>query len=219
MNIDGEGHILVSPREISERIHESHKLINNVLIPGTPVAFPTHEGYCDFLNACADTLGIHPRNLLMRGSSKLGFSVSPHIDSIWVSMHPESDLDFAIIDPDYYHYLDREIRMYERHLKNRALRGPEYKKSVSRRGQRAFYTYRYFDLPDIPCVADHNARLKALPVKACCGLPRPIDAFVFRDWWSLYSRWEYDLQDLGKALNAGTLPKGGDAPRPYEDTL
>lgn len=218
MEIDNEGHIRVSPREICECINDPHTLINNVLIPGTPVAFPTHESYCDFLNACADTLGIHPRNLLMRGSTKLGFSVSPDPDSIWVAMRPDSDLDFAIIDPDYYHYLDREIRMYERNPANRAFRGPQFKKSVSRQGQRAFYTCRYFDLPDIPCVADHNARLKALPVEACCGLPRPIDAFVFRDWWSLYSRWEYDLRDLRKALRAGAQP-GGDEPRPYEDTL
>jgi len=218
MDIDNEGHIRVSPREICDRIHDTYKLINNVLIPGTPVAFPTHESYCDFLNSCADTLGIHPRNLLVRGSTKLGFSVSPNRDSIWVAMRPDSDLDFAIVDPDYYHYLDREIRMYERDPANRAFSGPQFKKSVSRQKQRAFYTCRYFDLPDIPCVADHNSRLKSLSVEVYCGLPRPIDAFVFRDWWSLYSRWEYDLKDLRKALSGGA-PRGGDEPRPYEDTL
>lgn len=58
---------------------------------------------------------------------------------------------------------------------------------------------------------DHNQRLKSLPVEHCCGLPRPIDAFVFRDWWSLSARWESDLRDLKKALANG-LPQGGDQP-------
>jgi hypothetical protein len=218
MQIDREGHILIAPREVCESINDPRRLINNLLIPGTPVAFPTYSSYCDFLSACADTFGIHPRNLLVRGSAKLGFSVSPDPDSIWVAMRPDSDLDFAIIDPDYYHYLDREIRMYERDPSNRAFSGPRFKKSVSRQGQRAFYTFRYFDLPNIACVAEHTARLKSLPVEDCCGQRRPIDAFVFRDWWSLYSRWEYDLRDVRRALERG-VPHGGDEPRPYESVL
>ena len=120
----------------------------------------------------------------------------------WVGLRPDSDLDLAIIDPDYYHFLDREIRMWERNPENRAFRGPQFDKSIARQKQRGFYTYRYFDLPNIGCVSEHNARLKALPVEECCGLPRPIDAFIFRDWWSLYSRWEFDLRDLRKAGSA-----------------
>ncbi len=131
-------------------------------------------------------------------------------------MRPDSDLDLAIIDPDYYHFLDREIRMWERKPENRAFRGPQFNKSIARQKQRAFYTYRYFDLPEIGCVADHNTRLKALPVEPCCGIPRPIDAFIFRDWWCLYSRWEYDLRDLRKALDDGLEP-GADTPRPFAD--
>jgi len=218
MQIDTEGHVLVSPREVCELVNEPRQLINNVLIPGTPVAFPSYDSYCEFLNACADTFGIHPRNLLIRGSTKIGFSVSPDPGTIWVAMRPDSDLDFAIMDPDYYHYLDREIRMFERNPANKAFRGPQFRKSVRRQGQRAFYTYRYFDLPGIACVTEHNDRLKSLPVETCCGLPRPIDAFVYRDWWSLYSRWEYDLRDLRRALAQGA-PQGGEEPRPYEELM
>ncbi len=105
MEINAEGHLLTSPREVCERLNEPARLINDVLIPGTPVAFPSYTRYCDFL-----------------------------------------------------------------------------------------------------------AQLKALPLEACCGLPRPIDAFIFRDWWSLYSRWEFDLRDLRKALRDGLEP-GGDVPR------
>jgi hypothetical protein len=216
MEISSEGHVVVSPREVCERLDAPSRLINDVLIPGTPAAFSTYSRYCDFLASTADAFGVHPRNILIRGSTKLGFSVTPDAASAWVEMRPDSDLDLAIIDPDYYHYLDREIRMWERKPDNRAFHGPQFNKSIARQRQRAFYIYRYFDLPEIGCVAEHNSRLKALPVEECCGLPRPIDAFIFRDWWCLYSRWEFDLRDLRKALADGLDP-GADAPRPFTD--
>ena len=145
----------------------------------------------------------------------MGFSLSPVADAIWVAMRPTSDLDLAIVDPDYFHYLDREIRMWERNPLNRAFKGREFRKSISRQKQRGFYTFRYFDLPEISCVVEHNRRLKSLPVEACCGVPRPIDAFIFRDWWSLYSRWEFDLRELKRAIARG-LPAGDETPRPFE---
>jgi hypothetical protein len=216
MEIDAEGHLLTTPREVCEGLASPARLINDVLIPGTPVAFETYSRYCEFLAFCADALGVHPRSILVRGSAKLGFSVSADAKRAWVEMRPDSDLDLAIIDPDYYHYLDREIRMYERNPDNEAFRGKQFSKSIARQKQRGFYTYRYFDLPEIGCVTEHIARLKALPVEDCCGLPRPIDAFIFRDWWSLYSRWESDLRVLRKALRQG-LELGGDAPRASPD--
>src|SRR5271156_2432236 len=144
MQIDDEGHILTSPRDVCERLNQPGRLINDVFIPGTPVAFPTYARYCDFLAHCADGFGVHSRNLLVRGSTKLGFSISPDADSAWVEMRPESDLDLAIIDPDYYHFLDREIRMWERNPENEAFSGPQFSKSIARQKQRGFYTYRYF---------------------------------------------------------------------------
>jgi hypothetical protein len=216
MEINAEGHLLTSPREVCERLNEPARLINDVFIPGTPVAFPTYARFCDFLASCADAIGVHPRNLLVRGSTKLGFSISPDAASAWVEMRPDSDLDLAIIDPDYYHFLDREIRMWERRPENKAFRGIQFSISIARQKQRGFYTYRYFDLPEIGRVTEHTAQLKALPVEACCGLPRPIDAFIFRDWWSLYSRWEFDLRDLRRALGAG-LESGGDIPRAFQN--
>jgi hypothetical protein len=218
MEINKEGHILVTPREVCDRLDEPARLINDVLIPGTPRAFPSYRQYCDFLASCADLLGVHPRNIVIRGSAKVGFSVTPDPERVWMEMRADSDVDLAIVDPDYYHYFDREIRMYERDPANNVFQGPQFRKSIARRDQRRFYTYRYFDLPDIGCVAEHNANLKALPVEQCCGQPRPVDAFVFRDWWSLYSRWEFDLRDLRRAIAAG-LQRGGERPRSSLDIV
>jgi len=212
MEIDGEGHIHVTPREVCDGLDEPNRLINDVLSPGTPLAFPTYRSYCDFLNAFANLFGIHPRSVVVRGSTKIGFSVSPDPGSVWVAMHSESDLDVAIVDSDYY---DREIRMWERDAANKAFEGPGLRKSIARRQQRAFYICRYSDLPKISCVVEHNARLKSLPVDACCGFEMQADTFVFRDWWSLYSRWEFDLRELRWAIAHG-LPRGGHVPRAFD---
>ena len=211
MRIDTEGHLIASPAEVCQGLVNPQRLINDVLIPGTPVAFPTYASYRNFLAACGDSFGVHPRNFQLRGSTKLGFSIAPNEESAWRKMRSDSDLDLAIIDPDYYHYLDSEIRKWERDPANRAFTGSAFIKSIARQRQRQFYTYRYFDLPRIGCVQEHNDRTKALPVETCCGMPRPINAFVFRDWWSLHSRWEADLRDLKKALANG-LPQGGVQP-------
>lgn|SRR5487761_1500521 len=114
MQIDGEGHILIAPREICDGLEQSSRLINDVLVAGTPLGFSRYSQYCEFLDGCADVFGVHPRNMLVRGSTKIGFSIVPSPQKIWVAMRPTSDLDLAIVDPDYYHYLDREIRMWER---------------------------------------------------------------------------------------------------------
>ena len=65
---------------------------------------------------------------------------------------------------------------------------PKGVKAVGRRESRKFYTYRYQDMPDIGCVRDHKAHLSEAPVEECCGSPRPLTAFIYRDWWSVQSR-------------------------------
>ncbi len=217
MEFDSEGHLLVTPREFCDRLDDSNRLINDVLIPGTPIAFLDYVNYRNFLSACADSFGIHPENFKIRGSTKLGFSIAPNADSAWQQMRPDSDLDLAIVDPDYYHFLDSEIRKFERDPANSAFRGRHFDKSIARRNQRRFYTYRHFDLPkDVVCVAEQFQRLRDLPINECCGCERPIDAFVYRDWWSLHARWEFDIRELNKEIKNG-LALGGDKPRPYED--
>jgi hypothetical protein len=130
-----------------------------------------------------------------------------------VAMHPGSDLDLAIVDPDYYHFIDREIRSHERRVGGRLFRGPESVKAFGRREFRRFYTYRYQDLPDIGCVQDHRAYLSEAPVEQCCGCPRTLTAFVYRDWWSVHGRCESDLRDLRRALATPGFPAGQDTPR------
>jgi hypothetical protein len=214
MQFDTEGHVVITPREWQERLEDRAKLTREAWLVGTPWAFATYANFREFVAFLADRLGVHPNNVAVRGSTKVGFSISPKPDKIWVAMRPDSDLDLAIVDPDYYHFFDREIRAYERRLGSRCFRQPEYEKFMDRRENRKFYVYRYLDMPDIGCVHDHKAHLAEAPLEQCCG-NRPLSAFIYPDWWSVQSRCEHDLWDLRKALERNNLPAGVDVPRPF----
>jgi hypothetical protein len=78
MHMDAQGHIVIRPMELLEiGVSDPARLVNDRLIPGTPHAFPTYEGYCEFLRAVGNFLGVNPRSIVMRGSSKVGFSIAP----------------------------------------------------------------------------------------------------------------------------------------------
>ncbi len=213
MHFDSEGHVVVSPREWQERLADPARLVRDVWLVGTPWAFPTYGVFRELMAFLADHFGVHPNNIAVRGSTKIGFSISTKPDKVWGAMRPDSDLDLAIVDPDYYHFFDREIRNYERRLGGRLYRGSAGVKAVRRRESRKFYTYRDQDMPDIGCVRDHKAHLSEAPIEQCCGSPRPLTAFIYRDWWSVHARCEYDLRDLRRALTTPGFPAGEDKPR------
>jgi hypothetical protein len=226
MRINDEGHILVTPREFQERAFENRwKLINQVLLQGTPVAFPTHESYCEFLEYFADCMRVHPRNIVIKGSGKLGFSIAPRPEKVWMECGPDSDLDLAIVDPYYFQMIDEEVRHWERNPENRGriFQNPrfhrEYQNRVQQKGR--YYCFRYFDLPAIPFVEQHNAHLGAAPVESCCGTALPLTAFVYKDWWGICSRYEFDLYQLCRDLqrDSDPLPAGGETPRPRVETI
>lgn len=215
MQFDSEGHVCISPREWQALLADPLRLVRDFWLVGTPWAFQTHDAYQKFRAFLADRLSVHPNNFVVRGSTKIGFSVSPDADKLWVKMRPDSDLDLAIIDTDYFHFFDREIRGHERRLGSAAFHGFEARKKARRDKYRRFYTYRYGDLPDIGCVEDHNHHLSEAPLQECCG-QRPLSAFIYRDWWAVQSRCEYDLFELVREIRNQRLPDGGHEPRPYE---
>jgi hypothetical protein len=55
MEFDLHGHVLIQPQEFQNRtFSDPNTLINQVLIPGTPHAFPTYHQYGEFLEYLAD---------------------------------------------------------------------------------------------------------------------------------------------------------------------
>jgi hypothetical protein len=100
MHFDDQGHLIVMPRDIQEMAFaDKAKLINTVLIPGTPRAVSTHAQHGELLRHISDKIGIHPNNLLFKGSTKIRFSIAPKAAKVWMEYGPASDLDMAIVDP------------------------------------------------------------------------------------------------------------------------
>ena len=123
MPFDEHGHILVTPRELERQaFSDPDGLINHQLLPGTPWGFPTYEKYARFIDHLTSQTGIHPHNFLFRGSTKIGFSISPNRKTrkVWRRFGPRSDLDLAIIDTHFFTTFDEQVRRYDRRPENLA---------------------------------------------------------------------------------------------------
>lgn len=225
MHYDLEGHALISPVELRAMAFDNpDALINHWFLPGTPMAFATYAQYIRFVDYLTEKTGIHPHQFLFRGSTKIGFSISPNREKrkTWKRLGPSSDLDLAIVDPHFYETLDDQVRRWDRLPENQAqvLRyrtGTEverYRARVSQKGRHD--CYRFFDVPrEIQCLSDLQKILDNAPIAECC-VHNFVDlkAFIFRDRWAVHRRYHTDLDDLRRGLTAkdNPLPPAPDMP-------
>jgi hypothetical protein len=68
------------------------------------------ERYYDLRQALADALQVHSTDVVMVGSGKLGFSISP--DKAYKHFDDESDLDMAVVSQPLYEALWFELFTY-----------------------------------------------------------------------------------------------------------
>jgi hypothetical protein len=216
MTFDHEGHIIVTPAEVESMLRtDIDWLICTVLFPGTPIAFATYDEFCQFRAMVAEELSVHPSSIIFRGTTKIGFSLTPRPEKAWMEVGADSDVDLAVVDPDHFHFLDAEVRRWERNpaIKAQRFRGQGYVRSVKLRESRAFYCYRYMDLPDTTLVQKYQAAMDKASSSHSPGCNRQVTAFFFRDWWSLHSRYEHDLRQLLHALRQPDFPAADRQPR------
>ena len=77
MRFDEQGHVIWTPQILYDLAKTAPlALVNRYLMAGTPWAFATYALYCDFLDAVAERTGVHSRNLYLRGSCQIGFSIA-----------------------------------------------------------------------------------------------------------------------------------------------
>jgi hypothetical protein len=209
MSFDAEGHVSIVPRQLDEALRGGtplDDLVYRSFLRGTPRAFPTHAQYCAFVSRLSDSLRVHPQNICVRGSGWFGFSLSPNPDKLWSLPGPDSDVDVAFVDSHYYEQVEHELRRWESERTS-------YSKTIyAIRNTRRFLYYRYFDLPEIDVTRRHNQAFLQLPMEDLCGVPYPVNAFIYKDWWSVVERIKFDLRDVATGLLSGELPRGGDAP-------
>ncbi len=232
MPFDEHGHIRVTPRELERQaFSDPDGLINHQLLPGTPWGFPTYEKYARFIDYLTSQTGIHPHNFLFRGSTKIGFSISPNRKTrkVWRRFGPRSDLDLAIIDTHFFTTFDEQVRRYDRRPENLAtilryrtgIKSDQYEARIEQKGRHD--CYRFFDLPrGLACLAELVGVLKSAPIADCCVHPFiGFRAFIFRDRWAVHRRYHTDLDDLRRGLTTKNdpLPHAGDEPLRAESVL
>ena len=220
MRFDDEGHVCISPAEVRQlAFDDPDALIDRWLMPGTPWAFGTYADYNHFVEYLSSHTGIHPHHFLFRGSTKIGFSISPSQKEkkVWRSCGPMSDLDLAITDPHFFAMVDEEVRRYDRRPENleKCLRWKtgrvveKYRNRVEQKGRHD--CYRYFDLPnDLACVQELYEVMSNAPIQSHCVYSFfDFKAFIFRDRWAVHRRYHTDLDDLRRGLTTryDPLPK------------
>src|SRR5829696_3713830 len=141
MKCDEHGRWIWTPKELYALAKTNPlRLINGHLMAGTPWAFPNYARFCDFLDTVAERAGVHPRNLYLRGSCHIGFSIAPK-QSVWTAMRGDpdpSDLDLVIVDEAYFHRFEREVRWWEERNPGEALQGQAARAFRTRQQDRQF---------------------------------------------------------------------------------
>jgi len=196
MQFDPEGHLKLTPEQVFQLTSDDpRRLIDHYLTQGTPVVFPTYESYYSFLREVSNRLEVHPRNIVLRGSARLGFSIAPRVGKVWVEVGQKSDLDLAIVDASYYERIDQTVIRWEDRNRAHSVAGRASDGFAERQRDRFFNCCRIKDLPK-HLFLHHFDAMEDIARMAHCGRRRDLNAFIFRDWWALRSRFEFDLSEL-----------------------
>lgn len=215
MQFDAHGHVESSPRELYQMaVDDPRRLLTAYLTTGTPHAFPNCQSYCKFLVAISDRIGVHPRNLYMRGSCHISYSIAPRTDKAWIAMRDDSDLDLVIVDSVYFHRFEEELRRWE--IRN-PVRAPDRgaKAAALRAQDRLFNLCRDESLPPSVCV-HHQKAMESVAKTAHCGRVRNLNAFIYPDWHSAQVRYEYDLRKLREGIEHQWIATPPEMPLPAE---
>jgi hypothetical protein len=214
MKFDEHGHVIWTPITLYDLAKTNPlELVNRYLMSGTPWAFTEYDDYGDFLEAVAERTGVHPRNLYLRGSCQIGFSIAPK-PKVWTAMRSgpkPSDLDLAIVDEAYFTRFEREVRWWEDRNPGEFLQGTASEAFERRQQDRQFNCCRDESLPRAICI-HHQDTMRRVADMKCCGLHRKLSAFIYPDWLSARRRYEFDLQDLIIGVESGRLPPPGKKP-------
>jgi hypothetical protein len=94
--------------------------------------------------------------------------------------------------------LDEEVRSWERR------QDPMFSTHSERQRDRHYNSVLSDRIPPNTCVAFKDA-LAAFDTSSYCSVSRRVSAFVFRDWWSLRQRCEFDIDQLCRRIKRGRI--------------
>ena len=218
MKFDEHGHVIWTPKTLYDLAKTNPlQLANRYLMAGTLRAFADYASYCEFLEAITERTGIHPRNLYLRGSCQIGFSIAPK-RTLWMAMRDgpkPSDLDLVIVDQSYFTRFEREIQWWEERNPADSVQRNAADDYARRQQDRHFNCCRDEAVPPAICI-HHKDTMKRVADLNHCGLHRDLSAFIYPDWLSARKRYESDLRKLVEGVEAGRLPPPDDEPFPLK---
>jgi hypothetical protein len=130
--------------------------------------------------------------------------------SPWPTSYPDPP---AIVDAEYDERIERRIVDWECRRRVWEVEGLAAKRFQSRQQDRFFNCCRVDDLPAHLCT-HHRDVMKEVAGMKHSGPERILKAFVFRDWWAVRARYEFDLRELCDGVSSGALIEPGDKPLP-----
>lgn len=210
-----EGHINISAGDfLAAARRDLRAAVNDYLLAGTPRVFATYANFCNFLRELATRLHVHPRSIVVRGSALLGFSTSPKRAKVWQAMRDgsdgsePSDIDLAIVDAEYFERMDNAARRWDERQGVPSLSGDEWTQYLRRTTLRRFYCCEDKALPR-GTFEPHFDAVRRFDVRPFCarGVPHPLGAWVFRDWWALRLKAELDIRELIDKIGRDQLPE------------
>src|ERR1035438_3309650 len=162
MDFDGENHLALPPSKLVRLARTSPlALVNDGFLVATPRMFATRADHRAFLAEITTRLGVHPLAATVRGSGLLGYSIAPKPHKLWKPISASSDVDLAIVDSDHYHFLDSQVRAWERSWIAGDPR-PVMSRLEAVRENRRNSCHRYMDLPDQRMVTHYMRSLDGL---------------------------------------------------------
>ncbi len=86
------------------------EIVQRYITHGPPFFFEGDEDrYFKLKQTIAQKFGLNPQEVIMIGSAKLGFSISPLKQKRWQPFHDESDIDMVIISSDIFDRFWKEL--------------------------------------------------------------------------------------------------------------
>lgn len=205
MRLDEHWRVHWSPTEFLDlAIQEPRRLINQFLLRATPHAFPSYQDYYGFLEDVASRFNVPSQNIVLRGSCLIGFSITPSNDKLWQRYDDESDLDLALVDPVIYDDTERRVNQWERMNRAGEVQGKAAERFAKRQQDRFYHCCRLDELPG-HLSGHYRDAVKAISDQSHSGPWREVKIFLYRDWWAVRGRYEFDLKELKNGVENGDL--------------
>jgi hypothetical protein len=94
------------------------EIVQGYISHGPAFVFQDDEQkYFKLKRTIAQKYGLNPQNVIMIGSAKLGFSISPL--KLWKPFNDDSDIDMVTISPDVFDQFWKELYDFNINLTNR----------------------------------------------------------------------------------------------------